>query len=201
MRSRERGSSARRRIARAKRLRRRLADEAVDAVLDELGRPAGVAARDDRLPRRERLDRHEPVVLLERRKADRAAASRADRAAPIVGHAPGERDAIGHAEVAASASSDPRSSPSPRDHQADGVASAVRQRANQEIGALERASAARRRGRSRRSRRTGRHAAAPADTERSSSAPARSRAAAGPSSTARTSRDSCASADTGRPRG
>ena len=67
-------SSMRRAIAAANRRRRRLADQAGLAVADELRRAAAVDARDDRLARRERLDRDEAVVFVERRKADGAAA-------------------------------------------------------------------------------------------------------------------------------
>src|SRR5262245_6678208 len=51
-----------------KRIGGRVADEAVHVVPHELGRPAGIAARDDRPARREGLHRDEPVVLLQRWK-------------------------------------------------------------------------------------------------------------------------------------
>ena len=84
---------------RRQRLRRRIADEAADAVLDELGRPAAVAARDDGLARGERLDGDEPVVLLERREADRAAAREVIEQLRL-GEAARERDAVRETEPA-----------------------------------------------------------------------------------------------------
>src|SRR4029078_6224925 len=73
-------------------------DEAAHLVLHELGRTSRVAAGDDRLSRRERLPRDEPIALLQRRKDDGPAA-RVMRDRLVVAHPPGERDARGNAQL------------------------------------------------------------------------------------------------------
>ena len=118
-------------------LGRGLADESVDAVLDELGRTARVAAGDHRLARRERLDGDEAVVLLERRKHDGAARRelrdqlrrRVSRPANVTRLATPSSDA--------SRSSAGRSSPSPRDHDGGSRHRRRGERANQQVRALQ----------------------------------------------------------------
>ena len=109
---------------------------AVDAVLDELERAAGVRRGHDRLAREKRFERHVAVVLVERRKDDGAARPRTARPASLVVHAAGKRDAIGDARSPPPLSSScARSGPSPttisRTPRAD-----VRERADDEIDAL-----------------------------------------------------------------
>ena len=81
---------------RGDRLRRRLADPAVDAVLDELEHATRVVRRDDRLGRQEGLERHVAVVLVVRRVDDRQRA-RVELDEPVVVHGAEEVDAIGDA--------------------------------------------------------------------------------------------------------
>ena len=93
---RARRSAARRLIAVGQRLGLRRADEAVDAVDDELVRAAGIGRGDDRLLREERFERDVAEILVERRIDDRERVAIQLDQALVVDRAE-EVDAIGDA--------------------------------------------------------------------------------------------------------
>ena len=142
----------------------RLDDEPGRAVVDDLERPAGVGRRHDRLLGEERLVRHHPEVLVDRRVVDGEAA-RVEVGELLLGDAAGEA----RRGRSASDSSRSRSGPSPTITTSSPAARPPRSAGR----CAWPGRAGRRRGRSRRTRRSGRRApaagaAAPRPRSRSS---------------------------------
>ena len=133
----KRASSMRLASARRQRLGRRLADQAVDADSTSSAGPPLSRHVTTALAGRERLGGDEPVVLVERRKAH-GAAPRQMLEQLCVGQRPGERHAIDTPSSRASAVRRACSSPSPPITARIPRPVGRRQRAHEEVGALER---------------------------------------------------------------